>query len=306
MYDVLIVGGGPAGLNAALVLGRARRRVLVCDLGRPRNLPTRAVHGFLTRDGVSPRQFRQIAHEEIARYGVRLLPVGVVSACALPEGRRHGLRTAFQAVLENHRTLLARKLLLATGVVDVLPQIENLQPFYGKSVHHCPYCDGWEHRDQQLAALGPGSAAVGLALSLRTWSEHVLACTQGVELEPADHDRARRNGIVVRQEPVVRLEGSGETLERLVFAGGPPCACDALFFNTGRFQRSNLPAMLGCEFTERWYLRTRRRQKTRVPGLYLAGDADGEVQLAIVAAAEGATAALAINRELQDEDRGEP
>lgn len=305
MYDVIIVGGGPAGLSAGQVLGRARRRVLVCDAGHPRNAASRAVHGFLTRDGASPQELRRLGRQELARYGVQFLPVRVTSACALPEERRHGLRTAFRLELQNGRALLSRKLLLATGVDDVLPEIEGLRQFYGTSVHHCPYCDGWEHRDQQLAALGPGSAAIGLALSLRTWSEHVLACTHGADLGPEDRQRAKRNGIAIREERVVRLEGPGTALQRIVFEGGPPCACDALFLNTGQFQRSDLPALLGCEFKEGRHVRVRRRQRTRVQGLYMAGDAVGEVQFAIVAAAEGATAALAMNRELQDEDRGE-
>jgi thioredoxin reductase len=305
MYDVIIVGGGPAGLSAALVLGRARRRVLVCDAGSPRNAASRAMHGFLTRDGIPPQELLCLGREELARYGVQVLPVRVVSACCLPASERHGAATAFQVALDNQRTLVARKLLLATGMADVLPEIEGIREYYGKAVHHCPYCDGWEHRDQQLAALGNGRRAVGLAMLLRTWSEHVTACTNGVPAEPGDRQRLARSGIALREERLARLEGTADVLQRIVFTDGPPLACDALFFNTDQVQRSNLPAMLGCQYTETGHVRVRHRQRTRVPGVYLAGDAGGEVQFAIVAAGKGAVAAVAINRELQDEDRGE-
>ena len=203
------------------------------------------------------------------------------------------------------RTFRSRKLLLATGVRDVLPPIAEADQFYGRGVHHCPYCDGWEHRDQSLVAYGAGRPAIGLALSLRTWSERVTACTDGKRVAPKDRQRLERNGIALRTEPIARLEGAGGSLQRVVFEAGPPLECDALFFNTEQFQRSALPERLGCERAEGNQVRTHDKQRTRRPGLFLAGDADGDVQFVIVAAAEGARAAVAINRDLQDEDRGE-
>jgi thioredoxin reductase len=175
---------------------------------------------------------------------------------------------------------------------------------YGSSVHHCPYCDGWEHRGERLAAYGKGRAAVGLALSLRTWSDRVVACCDGERLSEEDRALAERNEIGVREDGVVRLEGDDGELRRIHFERGAPLECDALFFNTGQVQRSDLPRRLGCSFKDDGGVRTSDRQCTDVPGLYLAGDADKDVQFVIVAAAEGATAAVAMNRELQDEDRG--
>jgi thioredoxin reductase len=305
MYDVIIVGGGPAGLNAALVLARARRQVLLVDAGCPRNDASQALHGFLTRDGINPHELLKLGRDEVVRYGVEFVNRCVTTARCLPPEERQGNATAFEIRLDAGQLFLSRKLLLATGVVDLLPQIEGVRKYYGKCIHHCPHCDGWEYSGRRLVAIGNGAAAVGLALSLRTWTEHVTACTEGVAAAPEDRRRAERNGIAIREERAVSVEGSEERLDRIVFASGPPLECDAIFFNTEQSQRSNLPAMLGCGPGPAGHVRTRRRQRTKVPGLFLAGDAGGEVQFAIVAAARGAVAGVTINRELQDEDRGE-
>ncbi|QDV39579.1 NAD(P)/FAD-dependent oxidoreductase [Tautonia plasticadhaerens] len=305
-YDVLVVGGGPAGLSAALVLGRCRRRVIVVDSGRPRNAAALRSHGYLTRDGIGPHELLRLGREEVARYGVEVLDDEVVDArCPSPDGSPGPGAAAFEAETRSGRRLRSRKLLLATGVRDVLPPVEGAERYYGRGVHHCPYCDAWEHRDARLAAYGAGGAAVGLALSLRTWSDRVTACTDGRPVDAGDRARLRRNGIALRTEPVARLDGDDEALGAIVFEGGRSIRCDALFFNTGQVQRSTLPGMLGCEYREEGQVETHGKQHTCTPGLFMAGDADGDVQFLIVAAAEGARAATAINRELQDEDRGE-
>jgi thioredoxin reductase len=299
-YDVIIVGGGPAGLSAALVLGRCRRRVLVCDAATPRNAAAQAVHCFLTRDGTPPARLLRKAREEARGYGVRLLSARVVSARR--DCSPNPPPDPFEVTVESGKVYRARKLLLATGVVDVLPDVEGARDFYGRGVHHCPYCDGYEYRGKRLAAFGDGKAAAGLALSLRTWSGKVTACTNGADLSGEDTEQLARNGIALRTERVVRLEGE-DVLRRVVFASGPALGCDALFFNTDKVQQSDLAAQLDCPRTEWGQPRSTRKQRTDVPGLFLAGDADGEVQFAIVAAAEGATAAVVINSELQAEDR---
>ncbi|RIK84709.1 MAG: NAD(P)/FAD-dependent oxidoreductase [Planctomycetota bacterium] len=304
-YDVAIVGGGPAGLNAAIVLGRCRRSVVVIDDGQPRNYAAREIHGYLGIEGVSPWELRQLGRREAARYGVEFIDAQVTRACTLACGDGNSRRDAFELSIADRPAIRCVKLLLATGVKDRLPEIAGLGDFYGVSVHHCPYCDGWEHRDQRIVALGAGPAAVGLALSLRTWSRQIVACTDGLKLAEADRQRASRNGIAIRQERAVRLEGTQGRLERLHFDAGPPLPCDALFFASELVQRSRLPSMLGCECDERGLILTKGKQGSGIPGLFLAGDADGDVQFSIVAAAEGAIAATAINRELQDEQRGE-
>lgn len=296
MYDVIIVGGGPAGLSAALMLGRSRRRVLLCDTGRPRNAASRAMHGFLSRDGVPPSEFLAIAREQLQRYDtVELRNVEVVEAACRPDAR-------FHVVLGDGSTFTARKLLIATGVVDNLPQIPGFAELYGRSVFHCPYCDGWEVRDRPLAIYGRGARGLGLSLELTGWSRDLILCSDGPAGIDADGlERLRRNGISVREERVLRLEGR-DALERVVFESGEPLPRHALFFTTGQTQQSTLAVNLGCEFNEKGTVRTGKYETTHLPGLYVAGDASRAVQWVVVAAAEGAEAAFAINTDLLKED----
>jgi thioredoxin reductase len=295
-YDCLIVGGGPAGLSAALILGRCRRRVLVCDAGMPRNAKAQSIHGVLTRDGLAPAAFLHLAREELARYTtVEFRRTEVTAARCAVDG--------FEIRCRDGCSFEGRTLLLATGVVDDLPPIEGLFDFYGTSVHHCPYCDAWEWRDRALAVYGRGESAAGLALTLTLWSADIVLCTDGPsKLSTASRRRLARHGIVLRTDPVLRLEGHDGHLERIVFAAGASLARQALFFLSGQYQRSPLPQQLGCRFTSKGAVATARSEATQVPGLYVAGDASKDVQFVSVAAAEGAEAAVAINKMLLKAD----
>lgn len=295
MFDVIIVGAGPAGLSAALVLGRCRRRVLICDAGHPRNATSRGLHGFLTRDGIEPAEFLRIGRDQLRQYeSVELRQIQVT------EARRAA--DHFEITLSNSDRLFSRKLLLATGVVDDVPEIEGLAAFYGTGVFHCPYCDGWEMRDQSLAVYGRGEKGAGLALELTLWSRDLVLCTDGpAQMSDEELQRLARHNIPVREEKIVRLEGSS-VLERIVFADGEPLAVRGMFFSTGQRQGSDLAQKLGCGFTEQGCVRTGDYEITDVPGVYVAGDASRFVQFVIVAASEGAQAAVAINKELMQED----
>ncbi len=296
MFDVIIVGAGPAGLSAALILGRCRRRVLVCDNGHPRNAVAHALHGFLTRDGIEPDELLRIGREQLRQYEtVEVRDMTVVDAVRGEE--------SFEVVLEDGRREMARKLLLAGGVVDELPQIDGFAEFYGRGIYHCPYCDGWEVRDAPLAVYGPGKHGERLALELRAWSRDVVLCTHGpADLEEKALLRLARNGIAVREERIARLEGEGGEFARIVFMNGDVLPRRALFFYPEERQHSDLPAKLGCDFTKRGVVRTGEYEETCVPGLFVAGDASRRVQLTIVAAAEGAEAAFAINSALLKEE----
>ena len=322
-YDVIIVGGGPAGLSAALVLGRCRRSVLVIDAGHPRNYASRAAHNYLTRDGILPRELLRLAREEVATYGVEFRQGVVAHATCLKPGYRVQLLSGVEAT--------CRRILLATGVTDVLPDIPNLEAMYGLGVHHCPYCDAYEYADQPLAALGEPKKALGLAANLLTWSPHVTACSNGKPFNTIQKRRARQLGIALRDERITSLEalvggttesplygdprqetaldtpppGAGpHRLGRVCFAAGMPLAVSALFFNTGQVQRSNLPFALGCGKDDNGGVHRDARQRTGVKDVYLAGDASRDVQFVIVAAAEGAKAGMAINADFQKDERG--
>ena len=299
MYDVVIVGAGPAGLSAALILGRCRRSVLVFDAGQPRNKASHALHGFLTRDGVAPLEFLRLAREELRQYGtVAIREAEVVSAECQPDKR-------FAVTVESGERMIGRKLLLATGVVDNVPDIPRIREFYGRSVFHCPYCDAWEVRDQPIAVYGKGERGLGLSLELTGWSRDLVLCTDGpAEIDAAGRTRLARHEIELREDRIAHLEGHDGKLNEIVFADGTRLARRAMFFTTGQSQRSNLLIRLGCEFNEKGTVRTGKYETTHLPGLFVAGDASRAVQWVVVAAAEGAEAAFAINTDLLKEDLG--
>lgn len=294
-FDVIVVGAGPAGLSAALILGRCRRRVLVLDTDRPRNGVSRQLHGFLTRDGVEPTELRRIARGQLAQYdSVTLEQREATRARAVDRG--------FEVTLADGATLRCRKLLLATGVVDELPEVEGLLDLYGRSVFHCPYCDGWESRDQPIAVYSRSAKGIGLALELRVWSRDLAFCSDGVSLAPKHVRRLQQHGIPWYRGRIARLDGTDGQLERIIFRDGQTLERRVLFFQSGQRQGSDLAAQLGCRFTSKGAVRTGEYEVTDIPGVYVAGDASRLVQLAIVAASEGAQAAFAINKSLTTEE----
>ena len=292
MHDVVIVGGGPAGLSAALVLGRSRRRVLVCDSGRPRNARSRGMHGYLTRDGIDPAELLRIARRELADYDVELRDATVVGIERDPAG--------FVAVLEAGERVPAQAVLLATGVRDTLPDIPGFADCFGISVHHCPYCDGWEVRDKTISVVGAGASPAGLALSLKTWSPHIVACSNGTRMRPAHRRQLTDRGVTIETRRIARLEHVDGWVRQLMFADGGTLSCDAVFFTAPQQQHSDLAQRLGCEFTSKGAVKTNLLGQTCVPGIYVVGDASRDVQFVIVAAAEGAKAGVAINKALQE------
>ncbi|MBL9148135.1 MAG: NAD(P)/FAD-dependent oxidoreductase [Phycisphaerae bacterium] len=293
-FDVIILGGGPAGLSAAVVLARCRRQVLVLDAGKPRNHAARGIHNYLTRDGIPPARFRAAARAEAVRYGANVIAAKASDAKLVRDGFR---------VRVERRWLHATLLLVATGVVDLMPDIPGAQELYGQCLHHCPYCDAWEYRDKPLAVIGNDKRGFGLASSLLTWTNQVTVVTNGGDCRASIRRDARRLGIGIRTERIAECvtttRGSRRRLRSIAFESGPPLRASGIFFNTGQLQRCTFPRSLGCRIGEDGGVLHDRRQRTGVPGLYLAGDAAKEVQFAIVAAAEGATAAVAMNAELQ-------
>lgn len=290
MYDVVIVGGGPAGLSAALMLGRCRRRVLVCDEGRPRNAASRRLHGFLTRDGIPPLDLLALGRNELKPYAVDVRHARVRDIVTRPHG--------FTVQIDDG-AVDTRMVLLATGVRDRVPDIPGATECFGTSVHHCPYCDGWEFRDKRIAVVGSGASPAGLALSLRTWTDAITACTNGARVRLAHREQLERHDVAVRTARIERLDHDAGWVRRVVFRDGTSLDCDAVFFTGPQHQQCDLARSLGCEFNRRGTVATDLLGKTCVRGVYVVGDASRDVQFAIVAAAEGAKAAVAINKDLQ-------
>jgi len=298
VYDVVIVGGGPAGLSGAIVLGRCRRRGFLCDVGQPRNQASRAVHCLLGHEGTPPTELLARARRELEQYTTveshadrvtKITPIGNRFAVACADGF----------------TVTARKVLLTTGLTDEVPQIEGIEQLYGRSVHHCPYCDGFEHRDQPLAVYGAGDKGAGLALMMKQWSSDVILCTDGAsDVSSTMQSRLKQHDIAIWAQRIARLEGTEDgVLQRIHLQGGNVLDRTAIFFTTGCQQTSDLSAALGCARDKKGGIVTDPvTEESSVRGVYVAGDASRDVLLVAVAIAEGAKAGVAINRALLQED----
>jgi thioredoxin reductase len=297
VWDVIVVGGGPAGLSAALVLGRCRRSVLVCDAGEPRNRHAEAMHGFLTREGLAPMEFLRLARDGLAPYPtVECRPTTVTRIEA--SGRQF-----FTAWLEDGAQVRGRKVLLATGVRDEVPKLPGIEEFYGRTVHHCPYCDGWEARDEPIALYGRRTRAFEMSRAMTAWSDDLVLCTDGASGLKAEQKRQlARNGVRIIEDRIERLTGRDDQLEAIVFAGGRRLPRRRMFFDTPSHGKSALSRQLGCRIRRNGSVHCSGYEATDVPGVFIAGNIAGDVQLVIFAAAEGAKAAFGINRSLTRED----
>ncbi|SMB91854.1 NAD(P)/FAD-dependent oxidoreductase [Deinococcus hopiensis] len=291
-YDAIVIGAGPAGLNASLVLGGAGRETLLLDGGPPRNLKARAAHGVFTRDGATPTHLKTLGLGDLATYPVTVYPGLAREAVAVPEGFALRLDSGW---------VRARRLLFATGVRDVLPNVPGLRERWGYTVHHCPYCDGWPCRDLALGVLGSGQEGHHLALSVRSWSPRVILLTDGPdELTDEQREDLRRVGIPVRTAPILRLGGQDDV--RIRFRGGGSLCLDALFLNPTQAQNSTLPAALGCELNGKSRVVVNENGMTSVRGLWAAGDMTGAPQYVMSAASSGMTAAVSLNTTLIHEE----
>ena len=297
VYDVIIAGGGPAGLNAAIVLARSRRKVIVFDNGNQRNIRSQGMHNFLTRDGIKPVDFLQLARDEARRYRILIKNIGVKSAIKGKDGY-------FEVIDIKGKVYTSKKILLATGLSDNLPAVEGLEELYGKYVFHCPYCDGWEVRDKRIAVYARNKNGVDLAMSLKTWSNLVTLYTDGRKyLTPSELTLLEQYDIPVITTRIKRLQSTKEKLRSVVLKDESSHLCDALFFVNGYTQQCELAERLGCTINSKRVVITNRLQETNVPGVFVAGDASRDMHFVVVAAAEGAKAGVSINKELQKEEK---
>lgn len=289
--DGVIIGGGPAGLAAALALGRARRRILLVDGGARRNAAAERLHNFVTRDGTPPDEFRRIARQQLAAYASVEVRDGRVAAVG-------GERGAFEVRLDTG-SVTARRILLCTGMVDELPALEGFRELWGQSIFQCPYCHGWEVRDQAFGILVERAELLELALLLRSWTRTVVVLTHA-KLSVAEPARARlaAAGIELDERPIRRLAAQGGRLESVEFEAGGPRRLDVLFARPPQRQVGLVQA-LGLTLDDAGYVRVDDALwETSRPGVHAAGDLITPVQGAILAAASGTRAAAALNHAL--------
>ncbi|MBB3674672.1 NAD(P)/FAD-dependent oxidoreductase [Modestobacter versicolor] len=301
MFDVLIIGGGVAGLSAALMLGRSHRDVCVLDAGRPRNAPAHRMHNVLTRDGTPPEEYRRAALADLGRY----------PAITIRSEETTGLtptRAGFEATVASGRPVAGRRVLLATGLVDVLPPIPGMAELWGSSVFHCPYCHGWETNGQAVAVQGASPQRVRLALQLTRFTDDVVLCTDGAELTAPDDGVLGRAGVGVRPERLVELGARGSRLTELRFSDGGTLPRDALFVASSTRQRSALASGAGCALLPDGGIEVDEFGRTSVPGIYAAGDMAHRSTLPMplasvtAAGAAGQVAAAVLDQDLLSDD----
>jgi thioredoxin reductase len=291
-YDVVVVGGGAAGLSAALVLGRARRRVAVIDAGSPRNAPAAHMQGFLSRDGMSPADLLAAGRAEVTGYGVELIAAHVAS-----------IEPGFLVRLAGGRVLQARRILIATGVTDELPDIPGVRERWGRDLLHCPYCHGWEVRDQALGALGTRPGSVQHALLVRQWSDDVVFFVNTYSLSPAELAQLDAHGVQVVRGEVARLVVDNDRLTGVELADGRAIARAAVFVRPGNIPHADgLLHALGCEVDEAGFAVVDATGRTSAFGVWAAGNVVDPRAQVITAAGAGSAAAIAINADLVQDD----
>lgn len=297
-YDVVVIGGGAAGLNGALTLTRARRSVLVVDAGEPRNAPAAHMHGFLSRDGMPPGELLDLGRAEVRGYGGEILTGRVADAVRVDGG--------FEVRLDGGRTVRARRLLVTTGVVDELPDVPGLRERWGRDVVQCPYCHGWEIRDQAVAVLATGPFATHQALLYRQWTDDVtLLRHTGPEPTEAELTQLAARGVRIVSGEVAAVVVTEDRLTGVRLADGAVVDCAALVVGARAASRAGVLASLGVTMAEHpfgTYAAADAMGLTDVPGVWVAGNVADLAAQVIHAAAGGARAAAAINNDLVQED----
>ena len=303
-YDVVIVGGGAAGLSAALVLGRARRRVLVVDAGTPRNAPAAHMQGFLSRDGMAPSDLLAIGREEIGRYGVELVNDTVTSLERTADADRCSTtEVSYRLRLTDGPDVDARRLLVTTGASDDLPDISGVRERWGRDLLHCPYCHGWEVRDEPLGVLGTIDGSVQHALLVRQWSADVVFFAHTYDLSDTERQQLDARGVVVVAGEVARIVVDDDRIAGVELVDGQVTPRTAVFVRPGiRPHLDGLLAGLGCTSDDSGFVTTDGTGRTSISGVWAAGNvADPRAQV-ITAAGAGSAAAIAINNDLVQAD----
>jgi thioredoxin reductase len=305
-YDVAIIGGGAAGLSAALVLTRARRRVVVVDSGRPRNAPAAHMHGFLGSDGLPPAELLARGRTEVLGYGGHIIPGTVVRVApcdTAPTGANvPESRPRFEVRLEDGTVLRTRRVLVTTGLRDDVPDIAGVHERWGRDLLHCPYCHGYEVRDQPLGVLGGTPDAVAHALLVRQWSDDVVFFAHGAALSAEDREQLVASAVGVVDEPITRLAVEHDRLTGVELESGQVVPRRAVFVRPRFVPNDTLLTGLGCAVHDNGWVVVDGTGRTSVTGVWAAGNSVNPRAQVITAAGEGSAAAIAINNDLVEED----
>jgi thioredoxin reductase len=300
-YDVAIVGGGPAGLSAAIWLARYLHKVVVVDSGDPRNWETRGINGYLGHLGIRSPELRALGKEEGAKFGVEYVS-GIVDEAINETGELFAIRLREGTLIE------AQRILLAIGIKDVWPDIPGLERCYGETIHVCPDCDGYETLDKKTVVVGKGRKAVGMALALTTWTRKLVICTNGdkPDMEQKLLDQLKALNIPVLDQAIKCVVSRSSEISGIELEGGMSLDCERLYFAIGQYPADDLGAQLGCKRDQLGRLVIDEHNHTSVKNVYAAGDIAPGPQVAVFAAASGAVAATAIHASLVPESRKLP
>lgn len=295
-YDVIIIGGSYAGLSAGMALGRALRKILIIDSGNPCNQQTPHSHNFLTNDGKTPKEIVSLAKQQVSMYGtVRFVDALVTDGKMIENG--------FEVQTHTQETFIARKLVFATGIRDIMPNIPGFAECWGVSVLHCPYCHGYEIRQQKTGILANGDTAFEMAALISNWTNDLTLYTNG-EATLSDQQRTKlaEHNIDIVEAEIDSIEHEAGYIRNIVFEDGKKLPVKVLYARLPFEQHSNIPQFLGCELTKDGYLNIDPAHKTTIPGVYACGDNVTRMRTVSNAVAMGTTTGLMVNKEIIEED----
>lgn len=295
-FDVIIVGGSYSGLSAGLALGRSLRSVLIIDSGKPCNMQTPHSHNFLTQDGKTPGEIAALARQQVENYDTVKIITGLATA-----GRK--TENGFEIQTDAGQTFNARKLIFATGIKDIMPAVTGFAACWGISVIHCPYCHGYEVRNEPTGILGNGEYAYEFSTFILNWTKDLRVFTNGPSLlSPDQASKLRNRNIKVVEKEIDELIHTNGHLEKIIFKDGTGTAIKALYARPAFEQHSSIPETLKCELTEDGYIKIDQFQKTSVEGVFACGDNTTRMRSVANAVAMGAMAAIVVNKEIIFED----
>ncbi|MGP4038525.1 NAD(P)/FAD-dependent oxidoreductase [Gracilibacillus sp. D59] len=296
LLDCVIIGGGPSGLNAALVLARAKKNIMLFDEDKPRNAVTHESHGFITRDGIKPSEFKRVAKQDLMKYSNLSIENQRVSDIK-KENRSFIIQTG------NRQSYRSRKVILATGLKDVLPDIAGIHDFYGTSLFVCPFCDGWELRDRRLVVIAENDRAMHLTKMVSNWSSNLVVCTNGKNIFSQEEvELLTKKNIKIMVDEIDSLQGENGHLQKVQFKNGKEIEREGGFVAGELKQASFLAETLGCAKNKMGGIETDNLGRTNIEGIYASGDTTFALPQLIVAASEGSKVASGVVSDLINED----